>query len=86
MTTPLDTAAQDALDFQAQQLRMIAERLNYVRSLLPPLSIDWRGPAQQLFDASVLDLQSDLARVTTLIESAEYRTLLAAQQMASHVG
>ena len=45
--------ARDALDFQAQQLRMILERLTYVRSLLPDASVDWRGPAQQLFDAGL---------------------------------
>lgn len=78
--------AHDALNFQAQQLRMILERLTYVRELLPPSSIDWRGPAQQLFDAGVVELYRDLARVNALVHSAEQRTALACDQMLSHVG
>ncbi|MEV8252664.1 hypothetical protein AB0O95_01735 [Rhodoglobus sp. NPDC076762] len=86
MTIPSDTAAHEALDFQAQQLRMILERLNSVRELLPPASIEWRGPAQQLFDAGVVELRRDLARACTLLQSAEHRTVVSSQQMASYVG
>ncbi|MEL0625562.1 hypothetical protein V6245_01255 [Salinibacterium amurskyense] len=86
MTTPPNAMARDALDFQAQQLRMILERLTYVRSLLPEDSIDWRGPAQQLFDAGVGGLHRDLACVRRLIEAAENRTVMAASQMGSYVG
>lgn len=86
MNTPLDATARVALEFQAQQLRMIIERLNSVRELLPRAGIDWRGPAQELFDAGVLELHRDLARARTLVETAEHRTTLALQQMGSYVG
>lgn len=86
MTTPSDVTAHDALDFQARQLRMILERLTYVRDLLPEASIDWRGPAQELFDVGVIELHRDLARTSTLIQSAEHRTVVAAQHMTSYVG
>ena len=86
MTTPPNVQAHDALSFQAQQLRMILERLTYVRGLLPDASIDWCGPAQQLFDAGVLDLYRELAVVRTLLEAAYSRTVLAANQMGFHVG
>lgn len=86
MTTPPDTTAHDALDFQARQLRMILERLATVRDFLPNGSIDWRGPAQQHFDAGIADLHRELARASTLIQSAEHRTTVAAQQVMSHVG
>ncbi|MBH0130442.1 hypothetical protein [Salinibacterium sp. NK8237] len=86
MTTPLDATARVALEFQARQLRMIIERLSSVRELLPHAGIDWRGPAQELFDSGVLELHRDLARARTLVETAEHRTMLALQQMGSYVG
>ncbi|MBH0110172.1 hypothetical protein I6E81_08325 [Salinibacterium sp. NG22] len=86
MNTPLDATARGALEFQAQQLRMIIERLSSVRELLPRAGIDWRGPAQELFDAGVLELHRDLAQARTLVETAEHRTMLALQQMGSYVG
>jgi len=86
MTTPPNAIARDALDFQAQQLRMILERLTYVRALLPAAGVDWRGPAQELFDSQVVNLHGDLARARTLVETAEYRTAMARQQVDSYVG
>jgi len=86
MTNPMDATAQVALEFQAQQLRMISERLTYVRALLPNRSADWRGPAQQLFDAGVQELHRDLASACTMIEAAEQRTTTAASQMSVRVG
>ncbi|QYH34905.1 hypothetical protein [Salinibacterium sp. M195] len=86
MITPPDATAQLALQFQAQQLRIINERLSYVRALLPLASIDWRGPAQQRFDDGVRELHRDLARTRSLIESIESRTMNAASQMSSRVG
>jgi len=86
MDTTLEATARAALEFQAQQLRIISERLNYVRALLPDTGADWRGPAQQLFDSQVVHLHGDLARVHTLVETAEYRTVLAHQQLGSYVG
>jgi hypothetical protein len=82
----MDATARVALEFQAQQLRMISERLTYVRALLPNESADWRGPAQQLFDAGVQELHSDLASACTMIEAAEHRTMTAANQMSVRVG
>ncbi|EAR26136.1 hypothetical protein A20C1_09654 [marine actinobacterium PHSC20C1] len=82
----MDATAQVALEFQAQQLRMINERLNYVRALLPSVSVDWRGPAQVVFDAGVLELHRDLARACTLIDTAERRTTTAASLMSARVG
>lgn len=86
MNISLDATAQLALEFQAQQLRIITERLRYVRALLPLESIDWRGPAQQRFDEGVRELHRDLARTCSLIESVEARTTTAANQMSARVG
>lgn len=86
MITPLDATAQLALQFQAQQLRIINERLRYVRALLPIERIDWRGPAQERFTEGVLELHRDLARARALIENIESRTTNAANQMSAHVG
>ncbi|EPR75109.1 hypothetical protein ADILRU_2646 [Leifsonia rubra CMS 76R] len=86
MITSLDATAQLALQFQAQQLRIIGERLSYVRALLPLESIDWRGPAQQRFEEGVLEIHRDLARNRALIESIESRTMNAASQMSARVG
>lgn len=86
MTDSTDAAAYDALDFQARQLRMIGERLNYVSALLPSPSIDWRGPAQQRFDEGVIELQRDLASARTVIDAAAQRTMTAASQMSARVG
>lgn len=86
MTNPMDATAQIALEFQAQQLRMINERLSYVRALLPNESVDWRGPTQQLFDAGVQELHRDLASARTMIEAAEQRTITAASQLSARVG
>lgn len=86
VTNPIDATARVALEFQAQQLRMINERLSYVRAMLPNESVDWRGPAQELFDASVRELHRDCARARTLIDAAEQRTMAALGLMSSRVG
>ncbi|MGV8858403.1 hypothetical protein [Rhodoglobus sp.] len=86
MTNPMDVTASVALEFQAQQLRMISERLSYVRSLLPKHGINWRGPAQQVFDSGVQELHRDLASACTMIETAEQRTMNALSQMSARVG
>ncbi len=86
MTNPIDATARVALEFQAQQLRMLNERLSYVRAMLPNESVDWRGPAQGLFDASVHELHRDCARARTLIDAAEQRTMAALGLMSSRVG
>jgi hypothetical protein len=82
----MDVTAQVALEFQAQQLRMIAERLRYVGTLLPEQSSHWRGPAQQLFDAGVSELHRDFARARTMIEAALDGTMTAAYQVSSRDG
>jgi hypothetical protein len=82
----MDAAAQVALEFQAQQLRMIGERLTSVRTLLPNTSVEWRGPAQQLFDVGVQELHRELASARTLIAAAEHRTMTAASQLGARVG
>jgi len=86
MTHPPGATAQAALEFQVQQLRMINERLTYVRALLPSASVEWRGPAQQLFDLGVQELHRDLASARTMIDAAEQRTSTAASQMSARVG
>jgi hypothetical protein len=86
VTNPIDATARVALEFQAQQLRMINERLSYVRAMLPNESVDWRGPAQELFDDSVHELHRDLACARTLIDAAEQRTMAAVGVMSSRVG
>lgn len=86
MTHPQAATAQGALEFQAQQLRMINERLTYVLALLPTASVEWRGPAQRLFDSGVQELHRDLACARTMIDAAEQRTSTAAGQMSARVG
>jgi hypothetical protein len=83
---PMDVAARVALEFHAQQLRMITERLTYVHALLPQQSREWRGPAQQLFDWGVSELHRDFARAQSLIEAAEQCSMAAASQLSIDVG
>ena len=86
MINPIDAAAQAALEYQAQQLRIISERLTYVHALLPLQSTEWRGPAQQLFDWGVSELHRDFARARSLIQAAEQSSVAAASQLRAHVG
>jgi len=85
VTNPLEEAARVALESQAQQLRIISERLNYVRTLLPCASVEWRGPAQRLFDDGVRELHRDLARARTLVDAAEHRSITALGLMSVRV-
>lgn len=86
MISTTDAHTIESLEFQAQQLRMLNERLSYVSALFPSASTQWRGPAQQLFDAAVHSLHRDLAQTRSVIDNAEQLTSLAASQLSSRVG
>ena len=79
--------ATEALERQAAALRALHSRVCVAASLAPESTgPDWRGPAQQLYDRGLVDLNAALVAAIAAVDDALAETRLAVSSLASRGG